>query len=254
MSSSTTSLPSEISSFKISGGRAKVEEAVKALAAIIKLYDTILQSMSQIRSLALVEEKEGVRLAMEGSEAYFHATRSASLYPLRPNKLICRCFNLARIHCIHPSPSYSSAVQLLSRAIDLVQQAQTSLFDSHAELQETIVPLSPSSVQDLSTNIKTLDLAAKRALFAERVTKPVFFDTAFNYIDLPMDELLVLAGKEKPKQEEGSIEKAETVVAEVAKRAVGGREKTRETTPAVEMEKGEEGKPKGWLGGWFGRK
>jgi signal recognition particle subunit SRP68 len=45
------------------------------LAAVIKLYDTVLQSMNQLRSLAVVEEKEGVRLANEGLEAYFHATR-----------------------------------------------------------------------------------------------------------------------------------------------------------------------------------
>lgn len=52
-----------------------MEEAVKNLAAIIKLYDTVLQSIGQLRSLAIVEEKDGVKGSAERLEAYFHATR-----------------------------------------------------------------------------------------------------------------------------------------------------------------------------------
>jgi signal recognition particle subunit SRP68 len=101
-------------------------------------------------------------------------------------------------------------------------------------------------------------LAAKRALFAERVAKPVFFDNAFNYIDLPMDELLVKAGREPAKVETATpVSVAESVVqkvekaAEEVKKTVVGRERTRESTPAAESQ--QEEKPKGWLGGWFGR-
>lgn len=52
-----------------------MEDAVKNLAAIVKLYDAILQSMGQVRSLAIVEEKEDVRRGAEGAEAYFHAAK-----------------------------------------------------------------------------------------------------------------------------------------------------------------------------------
>ena len=101
-------------------------------------------------------------------------------------------------------------------------------------------------------------MAAKRALFAERVAKPVFFDNAFNYIDLPMDELLVKAGREPAKAEtatpasvaESVVQKVEKAAEEV-KKTVIGRERTRESTPAAESQ--QEEKPKGWLGGWFGR-
>jgi signal recognition particle subunit SRP68 len=65
----------EPTSFKIPGGKVKLEEAVKNLAAVIKLYDTVLQSMSQLRNLVIVEEKDGVRAMAEGTEAYFHASR-----------------------------------------------------------------------------------------------------------------------------------------------------------------------------------
>ena len=75
LSSSTSSLPSDLTTFKLSNGKAGVEEAVKGLAGIIKLYDTVLQSMSQLRALAVVEEKDGIRVGAVGLEAYFHATR-----------------------------------------------------------------------------------------------------------------------------------------------------------------------------------
>lgn len=73
--SSSTALPSDPTNFKVPGGKVKVEESVKILAAVIKLYDTVLQSMNQLRSLAIVEEKDEVRAGAEGVEAYFHASR-----------------------------------------------------------------------------------------------------------------------------------------------------------------------------------
>lgn len=91
----------------------------------------------------------------------------------------------------------------------------------------------------------------------------MFFDNAFNYIDLPMDELLVKAGKKSAesvstsKPTSAAAETvAETVVhqvekaAEEVKKTVAGRERSKESTPAPEAQ---DDKPKGWLGGWFGR-
>ncbi|KAK4688255.1 signal recognition particle subunit SRP68, partial [Tremellales sp. Uapishka_1] len=235
LASSSTSLPSDPTIFTILG-RSKTEDAVKSLAATIKLYDAVLQSMGQLRGLAIVEEKEGVRRGAEGLEAYFQATR---------------CYHLARLHCIHPQPSFSSAIQLLSRSSLLVRQAHASLYeDVDTPIQEEVIPLSETQLKDIGDRIEKLELAAKRALFAERVEKPVFFDTAFNYIDLPMDELLVLAGKKEKSTAPASV-------VEVVKKTLIGRERTRETTPAPLDEKKDEetqeGKPKGWLGGWFGR-
>lgn len=243
LSSAPSSLPADPTVFKVPGGRAKLEEAVKSLAAVIKLYDTVLQSLSQARSLAIVEEKDGVRRAAEADEAYFSATR---------------CYNLARLHCIHPTPSYASAVQLLERSARNVGTARDAL--SEGGLQEEIVPLTTEQVDALGEKVDALALAAKRALFAHTVTKPVFYDSAFNYIDLPMEDLLDLAGKglpkvAEPKQKES---KATPIVAPVpAKAAPAIREKTREATPQPASEEEEApaagGGKKGWLGGWFGR-
>jgi signal recognition particle subunit SRP68 len=112
----------------------------------------------------------------------------------------------------------------------LIAQARTSLFDPSFPLQEEIISLPESTVADLESQIKALDLAAKRALFAERVAKPVFFDNAFNYIDLPMDELLVKAGREPAKAEtpvvasvaESVVQKVEKAAEEVKKSAERG--------------------------------
>ena len=177
-------------------------------------------------------------------------------------KLTRRCYHLARLHCIHPSPSYASAVQLLERSSRLVSQSRSSLFELGITLQEEIIPLNAEQVVTLSKQIDALNSAAKRALFSERVPKPVLFDTAFNYIDMPMDDLLVLAGKQpasaasaaplqKVTQAAAQVVPAAEEVVKSAVNAVKSRA-TRETTPAVE-EQSEGEKPKGWLGGWFGR-
>ncbi|ORX34986.1 hypothetical protein BD324DRAFT_633498 [Kockovaella imperatae] len=246
-------VPSEPKIFKIPGGRVKVEEAVKSLAAIIKLYDTILQSLSQVRSLAIVEEKDGVRIMAEGLEAFFHSKR---------------CYQLARLHCIHPAPSYASAVQLVSRADTLAQKAKRALTKPDVPLQEEILTIKSEEIDKLAANIQALESAAKEALFAERIPKPVFFDTAFNYIDLPMDDLEVLAGikkkSEPPTPSKASSQPAAHSVhpsapaakpnAPVEKVKAASNRTTRETTPALEEDGPKAGeKPKGWLGGWFGR-
>lgn len=137
-------------------------------------------------------------------------------------------------------------------------------------------------MDQLSARITALDLAAKRALFAERVDKPVFFDTAFNYVELPLDELLVRAGKQPsapvaaPAQSSvaAAAQNVAKSVANVAPAPVasavrGIARATRESTPAVQIssrsgrqqdadEDDEEDEPqeqkKGWLGGWFARK
>lgn len=48
---------------------------MKTLGGIIKLYDTVLQSLGQIRDLGIVQDKDEVRMGVEGAESYFHATR-----------------------------------------------------------------------------------------------------------------------------------------------------------------------------------
>ncbi|WVQ93952.1 hypothetical protein IAU59_001030 [Kwoniella sp. CBS 9459] len=270
-SSLSSSLPAEVGNFKIRGGKVKVEETVKGLAGIVKLLDTVLQSLRGIAELSIVQEKEGVRIGVEGLEAYYHASK---------------CLTLARLHCIHPTPSYGSAVSLLARATPSIHQARALLVSPPTPLEESIIDIPPSQIEALEADIHSLDTAAKKGLFAANVEKPVFFDMAFNYIDIPFDELEVLAGKQKaPTTTNSATAIVSEQVGKVAQSALGGVEKvkklgreTREATPAPEsarpaqqaqqsakdedededeeMEDGEKeptGQKKGWLGGWFGR-
>lgn len=76
---------------------------------------------------------------------------------------------------------------------------------------------------------------------------------AFNYIDLPIDELQRLAGNGE-KAEAANIKTHEKEVEIKSVENVKKSRESRETTPAVDsQEEKQEGK-KGWLGGWFGRK
>ncbi|KAK8844612.1 hypothetical protein IAR55_006459 [Kwoniella newhampshirensis] len=247
LSSSCPSLPSDPTTFKIAGGKARVEEVIKTLGGVIKLFDTVLQSLRQASGLSVVQEKEGVRGGVEGLEAYYHATK---------------CYNLARLHCLHPAPSHGSAIQLLSAAALSIRQAKSYLVEPATPLEEIIVTLTPSEIQSLEANIASLDSAAKRALFAEKIDKPVFFDMAFNYVDLPIEELEVQAGKREKVEQSAVGAVAEVAGASVNKVVESVKQRgTREATPAATRDddeevshgaKGGEGK-KGWLGGWFGR-
>ncbi|WVQ85217.1 hypothetical protein IAT38_007382 [Cryptococcus sp. DSM 104549] len=232
---SSSALPENPAQFKVPGGKAKLEQAVKTLGSVVKLYDAILQSLRQAGELSIVQEKEAVRGGVEGLEAFYHATR---------------CYNLARLHCIHPNPSYSSATQLLETASLSLRQASDFL---SAPISEAIVALTESSIPSLEKSISSLEKAAKKGLFSQTVQKPIFFDMAFNFVDLPIEELQKLAGREVAEQK---VEKAAKPTAKPVESAKKSRE-TRETTPApgekdAEQES-QEGK-KGWLGGWFGRK
>ncbi|KAI9632084.1 uncharacterized protein MKK02DRAFT_20877 [Dioszegia hungarica] len=230
--STSKTLPSDITRFKVPGGRAKLEEAVKTLAGLIKLYDQVLQSLGQVKGLGLVQEREEVRVGVEGLESYYQATSRNLL--------------LARLHTIHPTPSYSSAIRLLARSSSLTQQARSSLFET-GPIAEPITSATETDLSALESDISALEKAAKRALFAERVDKPVFFDNAFNYVEMPMEELVYRAGKgpkpAAPSEGTGGV----AAVAEVVGQVAGKK--------AQELEKEQiagQGK-KGWLGGWFGR-
>lgn len=59
----------------ISTSRSKREEALKALQAVAKLYDTIVQSAEQIGGLTIVEERENVWRGINGFEAYIKAAK-----------------------------------------------------------------------------------------------------------------------------------------------------------------------------------
>ena len=194
-----------------------------------------------------------------------------------------RCLRLAQMHAILlPTPSYSSAIQLTNQATNYLNRSRASLFPSgitaiEDAVQEPVREVTSTDLEHLQQDLRDLENAAKRAWFGQVIKKPLFYDTAFNYVDLPMDALERLAGRgsrDSAAQATGSsvLEKvAEPVVAAaqavteklgVPANAVPARiireSRQREATPgpADEMvEEKEQPKSSGWFGGlWAGKK
>ena len=154
--------------------------------------------------------------------------------------------------------------------------------------QDLFYHLRSRDVTRTETQVDVLDRGIKRAWFSATNKKPIFFDLAFNYVDLPMDDLERAAGKEVsssvadapsmigaavdklPESIRGPVETVEKVVeravpATAARLIPGtGVSRGRESTPAPETnvdeqeEEKEERQPEtpskgsGWFGGLFG--
>ncbi|KAJ9094856.1 hypothetical protein QFC19_007785 [Naganishia cerealis] len=184
-----------------------------------------------------------------------------------------------------PSPSYPSAIQLTNQAGTYLVQSRSSLYPEgndteEDQIQEVIKPVQVSNLDSAQTAQHDLANAAKRAWFGQVVTKPLFYDTAFNYVDFPMEALERIGGR-KVEQDTGAAP-ASSIVQQVAHPIAAAAEavtdtlglpssglpavknvresRQREATPgpAAEEEPAEEkAQPKsaGWFGGlWGGKK
>lgn len=179
-----------------------------------------------------------------------------------------------------PTPSYPSAIQLTNQASAYLDRSRASLFPSGAEsedpVQEPVRPVKVAELDALQQDLGQLETAAKRAWFGQVVNKPLFYDTAFNYVDLPMDALEQLAGRASAQPPVGapvtqSIAQPVVAAAQSVTEKIGAvvdvlpaavnkvARESRGTTPGVAQEPAVEEKepPKstGWFGGlWGGKK
>jgi signal recognition particle subunit SRP68 len=194
-----------------------------------------------------------------------------------------RCLKLAQMHAILlPTPSYSSAIQLTNQATTYLERSRASLFPSGVEseedpVQEPVHNVQSTDLEQLKQDLRDLETAAKRAWFGQVVKKPLFYDTAFNYVDLPMDALERLAGRASsepvaPAAIPSVIEKvAQPVVAaaqavteklglpaDAVPARIARESRQREATPGPADETSDEKeqpKSSGWFGGlWGGKK
>ncbi|KAJ9126524.1 hypothetical protein QFC24_001551 [Naganishia onofrii] len=248
----------------ISDSRSKREEALKALQAVTKLYDSIVQSVEQIGGLTIVEERENVWRGVNGFEAYVKAIK---------------CVRLAQMHAILiPAPSYPSAIQLTNQAGIYLVQSRTSLYPGGTDVEEdpvleAIRPVQASDLDSVQTAQSDLENAAKRAWFGQVVTKPLFYDTAFNYVDFPVEALERIGGRNV--QQDTGTEAAPSIVQQVAQPIAAAAQavtetlgspasslsamksaresRQREATPGpAEEEEATEEKPQPKSAGWFG--
>jgi len=231
--------------------------------AVLKMLDTVLQSLTQQRALSIVDESAHLASSIEARLA---ATRAR------------RCVYLAR--CYTPVRRYAEALALSQRAHLHLRESRTLLSDAEADAPTNAAdalaataffPLSVDDVSQIETELAADETRHKRDWFtfnggkpnttppAGTQHKPLFFDIALNYVQLPMDKLLERAGKEPAPTPGPTI--AQTKVAAPSVKPAAAPKTARVEEPVQEEEAPPEpaqaargGGLSSLLGGWWGRK
>ena len=213
--------------------------------AIVKLLDTTIQSLEQMRALTIVDESPDLASAVEARQEFTKARR---------------CRYLAR--CYAPLKKYAEALTLTQHANIHLRSARSTLAvltDSESD-PITFYRLLPANVDQLDKDVLEDSTEYKRDWFAynggsvneaarKTYKKPLFFDIALNYVQLDMDRLQERAGKvvEKAPQQAAAAPTAEK---KTTARVVEEVERAETPEPSTAA-KGGLGS---LLGGWWGRK
>ncbi|OJA13896.1 hypothetical protein AZE42_09666 [Rhizopogon vesiculosus] len=207
--------------------------------AVVKLLDTVIQSLTQMRNLSIVDESPDLASAVEARLTFTKAKR---------------CSYLAQ--CYVATKKYAEALSLIQHAAIYLRETRStlSLFseDPVSSATPAYYPLTPSDLDSLESTISQDGLTIKNEWFtynggsidADNKThkKPLFFDIALNYVQLDMDRLQERAGKAPaPVPVPVQAVPAKSRLEEVA------RPETPEPQPAS-------GGLSSLLGGWWGRR
>ncbi|CAE6491577.1 unnamed protein product [Rhizoctonia solani] len=157
-----------------------------------------------------------------------------------------------------PHNKYAEAVALTQRANLHLREAHTNFADTAENTPETaFYPLTLESVKTLEQDVQNTETEIKKRWFAynggkavgNQHQKPVFFDIALNYIELPMEKLQEKAGvvaKVQPAKTSPAVEKRV-----LAERKAEPEPEELAPAPAPQQSQGMLGS---LLGGWWGRK
>ncbi|KAJ7051238.1 hypothetical protein C8F01DRAFT_999796 [Mycena amicta] len=213
--------------------------------AVVKLLDTTLQSLAQMRTLSVVDDSPDLAAAVDARIAYTKARR---------------CLFLARSYA--PVKKYAEALTLLQHANIHLRETHSTL--SLVEADDPIsgdgefYPLPPDLLAALEANLTATTLSFKREWFAfnggvpdttpRAEKKPLFFDIAVNYVALDVARLRERAGL-PPLEVEVPVDAAPP-------KSTNTKAKAREDNDIV-VEKEEKAAARGGLssllGGWWGR-
>ncbi|KAH9487176.1 Signal recognition particle subunit SRP68 [Psilocybe cubensis] len=175
----------------IKGNSAPVDS--RLYPAIVKLLDTVLQSLTQMRTLSLVDDNADLTSAVEARISFTNARR---------------CVYLAQ--CYGAVKKYAEALTLLQHASIHLRETGSSLSLSETDPINTSVPpffsLKAEDIKELEGTIAVDGTQFKRDWFAYNggsikadpatYKKPLFFNIALNYVELDMDRLQHRAGKQ----------------------------------------------------------
>lgn len=216
--------------------------------AVVKVLDTVLQSLEQMRTLSIVDESPDLATAVEARILFTKARR-----------------------CLFLSRSYA-AVKKYAESLALIRHAQIHLREARSLMSTAgsdpissgspdFSPLSAEAVNKLDTELASDGLKFKKAWFAfnggqidpdssKTYKKPLFFDIALNYVQLDMDRLQARAGKQP------AAPAAKAVPSAVPEKKAPARAKVEEIERAATPEPQaapSRGGLSSLLGGWWGR-
>ncbi|KAH7926186.1 hypothetical protein BV22DRAFT_373123 [Leucogyrophana mollusca] len=216
--------------------------------AVVKLLDTVVQSLTQMRNLSIVDESPDLASAVEARLTFTKARRCSYLG---------QCYVGVKKH--------AEALTLIQHAIIHLRETRSTLttfdVDPIASGSPAFYPLSSPDVDDLEASIAQDGLQFKNEWFdynggsingdSKTYKKPLFFDIALNYVQLDMDRLQQRAGKAPAPP----VALAAPVPVEAEKKQPAKSRLEEVVRPATpEPEAPARGGLSSLLGGWWGRK
>lgn len=161
--------------------------------AVVKLFDTILQSLNQMRTLSIVDESPDLSAAVDSRVSFTNARR-------------CRYLALTYV----PVKKYGEALTLVQRSNIHLREARSMLSTVHSDpILHGDPAFYPIAADDLDLLDKELAEDGSRfkndwftynggslSVDNKDYKKPLFFDVALNYVQLDMNRLQERAGKQ----------------------------------------------------------
>jgi len=235
--------------------------------AIVKLFDTVLQSLNQMRTLSIVDESPDLAAAVDSRVSLANARR-------------CRYLALTYI----PVKKYAEALTLTQRSSIYLREARSVLSTIGADPivmgDPAFFPLASEDLDQLDKELTEDNDRFKNDWFAynggspsmdnKDYKKPLFFDIALNYVQLDVDRLQERAGKKKGGNADINVPRPavfsrapvraaeEPAAAAVDKRPTATKAKVEEIerpeTPEPSVAPARGGGLSTLLGGWWGRR
>ncbi|KAJ7601093.1 hypothetical protein C8J56DRAFT_767702 [Mycena floridula] len=210
----------------------------RVLPAILKLLSTVIQSLTQMRALSIVDDAPDLASTVEARITFTRARR---------------CLYLSRAYA--DAKQYGEALILLQHGAVHMRETHSlmNLSSSGSDPSSAYYRLDPSTLATLETSLTEETARFKRDWFAynggktdtdQNLQKPLFFNIAWNYVGLDMEKLQERAGKAP----------AEALPQETAKVKASVEDQERPVTPeAAPAPSAPRGGITSLLGGWWGR-
>ncbi|KAF9258621.1 hypothetical protein L218DRAFT_909282 [Marasmius fiardii PR-910] len=218
--------------------------------ATVKILDTILQSLEQMRTLSIVDETPDLASAVESRISYTKARR---------------CLEVSR--CYAPLKKYAEALALLQHLNIHIRETNSlmslSPADAISSATSPFYHLSSADVVKFESDASIESLRFKREWLTynggsvdgdpKSYKKPLFFNIALNYVNLDMDRLQERAGKQIQVVEAAVAAPATVKLETVAqKKTAQIEQESRPATPEPRIAPARSGLSS-LLGGWWGK-